>query len=230
MPYSNGNQVGPALAPRRRPAPASWACAATTQRAGARRGHGWRRHLRGGPEPHPAPARRPAAGLVLLRRPWRTTPACPPCSPRCPLAPGAWPPWTWALDRVIVVGRDMGLVGRWPVAAAAGDAAPGDLALGDDRVFLADSAHGRVLVRGLDGRNLGAWPTHEGARGIAVGPHGRRVHDRPGRLGLPLHRRRRIAHRLAHARRQRRGAGHRGGTGRPSVRAVAGAGRSGRCR
>jgi Mg-chelatase subunit ChlD len=75
-------------------------------------------------------------------------------------------------DRVIVVDRDMHLVGRWPVGAGTGSVTPVDLALGDDRVYLADSGRGRVLVRGLDGRDLGAWPLHEGARGIAVGPTG----------------------------------------------------------
>jgi len=75
--------------------------------------------------------------------------------------------------QVLVLGRDGALETRWPVAAAgSGDALPADLALGEDRVYLADRGRGRVLVRGLDGPELGSWPLHDGPVGIDVGPTG----------------------------------------------------------
>lgn len=61
--------------------------------------------------------------------------------------------------------------GQWTVDGG-GNSVPVDLALKGDRVYLADRGANRVLVRGLDGRDLGSWPTHDGPAAIAAGPSG----------------------------------------------------------
>ncbi|HRA19833.1 MAG TPA: VWA domain-containing protein [Anaerolineae bacterium] len=62
-------------------------------------------------------------------------------------------------------------VSSWTVDGG-GNSVPVDLAIRGDRVFLADRGANRVLVRGIDGEDLGAWPTHDGPAAIATGPSG----------------------------------------------------------
>ncbi len=70
--------------------------------------------------------------------------------------------------RVIVLDRAMGERARWDV----GDAVPVDLALGRERIYLAESGRRRVLVHDLAGRRLADWPLHDAAQGLDVGPAG----------------------------------------------------------
>ncbi len=58
---------------------------------------------------------------------------------------------------------------EWPIPAGGGLV---DLALGGDRVYLADAARSRVWVRDLAGRPLGDWPLVDGPLGLALGPEG----------------------------------------------------------
>lgn len=80
-----------------------------------------------------------------------------------------------AFDKVrgeVFVLDDRGqLLGHWPVDGG-GNSVPVDLALRGDRIFLADRGANRVLVRGLDGQDLGSWPTHDGPAAISTGPSG----------------------------------------------------------
>jgi len=75
---------------------------------------------------------------------------------------------------VLLVDRGGTITSRWPVAAANRDSLPVDIALaaGRGRVYLADQGRNRIMARGLDGADLGEWPTHDGPRRIAAGPDG----------------------------------------------------------
>ncbi len=74
--------------------------------------------------------------------------------------------------RVVFVDRDGALVREWPLGAAGAGGSPSDLALAPDSVYLADQGRNRVAVRGMDGTDLGEWPTHDGPRRVDVGPEG----------------------------------------------------------
>jgi Mg-chelatase subunit ChlD len=76
--------------------------------------------------------------------------------------------------RVYLLDAAGNLKAGWPISAAGGAVLAGDIALGEEprRIYLADQGAGRVLVRGLDGADLGAWPTHDGPKRLATGPSG----------------------------------------------------------
>lgn len=69
--------------------------------------------------------------------------------------------------RVHVVGRDGAPVATWR-AAPDGQIVPVDIALRGDRVYLADQARGRIVVRDLDGAQVADIDTHDGAAAVAV--------------------------------------------------------------
>jgi hypothetical protein len=61
---------------------------------------------------------------------------------------------------------------------------PVDIALSGERIYLADLGRDRILVRGLDGADLGAWPVHDGPQRLAAGPDGELFVLGRGRNGL----------------------------------------------
>jgi Mg-chelatase subunit ChlD len=78
-------------------------------------------------------------------------------------------------NRVIVADRSGTGAATWAIDAPDANSLPVDIAIAAaaaDRVYLADQGASRVLVRTLDGGDLGAWPTHDGPMRLAVGPSG----------------------------------------------------------
>ncbi|MEO8082304.1 MAG: VWA domain-containing protein [Ardenticatenales bacterium] len=69
--------------------------------------------------------------------------------------------------RVHIVGADGTVQAVWP-AAPDGQIVPIDIALRGDRVYLADQARGRIVVRDLAGAQQSAFDTHDGAASVAV--------------------------------------------------------------
>lgn len=60
----------------------------------------------------------------------------------------------------------------WPIAADGRAVAASDVAVAGGRVFVADTGGNRVLVRTLDGDDLGAWQTHDGPLRLDATPDG----------------------------------------------------------
>lgn len=61
-----------------------------------------------------------------------------------------------------------------PAAASSERASPlpVDLAIGSDRLFIADAAGRRILPRAFDGSQLPDWPLHDVPKAVATGPDG----------------------------------------------------------
>lgn len=76
------------------------------------------------------------------------------------------------LGAVHLVDRTGALASSWSAAAGRRRGVPRDLALGDDRLFLAEPGARRVAVRALDGASVTSWPTHDTPTSIALGPTG----------------------------------------------------------
>ncbi len=69
---------------------------------------------------------------------------------------------------VVIFTEDGDFDRTWPL----GSGVTVDLALSEDRVYLADQARSRVEVKDLDGADIGGFQTHDGPRAIAAGPTG----------------------------------------------------------
>ncbi len=73
--------------------------------------------------------------------------------------------------KVYMVGSEGQTLASWTVGGD-GNAIPVDIAMYQDRVYLADRGGNRVLVRDRQGQDLGEWPIHDGPESIEVGPTG----------------------------------------------------------
>ncbi len=73
---------------------------------------------------------------------------------------------------VVLLGRDGTRLAAWLVADAAVTAPPVDIALGAERVYLAEQGLRRIAVRGLDGAALGAIEVADYPAAVDVGPTG----------------------------------------------------------
>lgn len=76
-----------------------------------------------------------------------------------------------AANRVTILAADGSLGNEWPLGAPGGSM-PSDLAMTQERIYVADAGRRRVLVRSLDGIDIGEWPTLDAPIAIDVGPTG----------------------------------------------------------